>query len=249
MNDTANERQARGAQQLGGLVSYWLTRSSLSHDQLSRIMDWGLGERCNLHGAPLSRIRNGQQPRGAGLRHLDAMAQGNAAIWSWQVEGRKAAIQQFGPFSSWEVKPELLDQAVWLPHPKDERKPLDLGDLAMVVAGRLDLPYIHAGISSPAQAQQMGAALLQLLEQLAMERQWSPAAALRHLSAAYPANDAARRHRLKNLIIGDVTLTPDELEGELAALAQMIRVTRGLPEFTPADLRTELLSFAGRLGS
>jgi hypothetical protein len=42
-------------------------------------------------------------------------------------------------------------------------------------------------------------------------------------------------------------LTADELEGEMAALAEMVRVVRGLEEFTPADLQRELLSWsAGR---
>jgi hypothetical protein len=249
MKSTVNDRQSRGAQALGALVSYWLSRSGLSHEQLAQVMDWGLGERCNLHGAPLSRIRNGMQPRGAGLQHLDAMAQGNAAIWTWQVEGEQIAIQQFGPFSGWGVKAEQLNQAVWLPRADDEREPLDLGDLAMVVAGRMELPYIHAGIASPAQAQQMGSALLALMEQLAMDHQWTPAAALRHLLQAYPATDTARRHRLKGLIMGDLMLTADELEGEIAALAEMVRAVRGLPVFTPADLREELLSSAARPAS
>jgi hypothetical protein len=115
-----------------------------------KILDWGLGERCNLHGATLSRIRNGMQPRGAGLQHLDAMAQGNRAIWTWQTLGAEEAIKQFGLFSSWLVEQEWLDKTIWLPRPDAPDTPLDLGDLAMVVAGRLVLPYLNVGIASPA---------------------------------------------------------------------------------------------------
>jgi hypothetical protein len=93
METTMQDRQAAGAQALGALVSYWLSRGELAHERLAKILDWGLGERCNLHGATLSRIRNGMQPRGAGLQHLDAMAQGNKAIWTWQTLGAEGSDQ------------------------------------------------------------------------------------------------------------------------------------------------------------
>jgi hypothetical protein len=249
MESTARDRQAAGAQALGALMTYWLSRGGMAHEDLAEICDWGMGERCTLHGAALSRIRNGSQPRGAGLQHLDAMAQGNEAIWTWQTRGEKAAIQQYGPFSGWGVEQETLDRTIWLPRPDDEREPLDLGDLAMVVAGRMVLPYLHAGISSPGQAALMNDGLLAVLDQIAMEREWSPRRALREFAAAYPGGDTARNHRLKLLVMGEVTLNADELEGELAALAEMIRVVRGVEVFTPADLREELLLSGGRQGS
>jgi hypothetical protein len=37
-------------------------------------------------------------------------------------------------------------------------------------------------------------------------------------------------------------LSHKELESELAALAEMVRVVRGLESFTPAQLQAELLS-------
>jgi hypothetical protein len=242
METTMQDRQAAGAQALGALVSYWLSRGELAHERLAKILDWGLGERCNLHGATLSRIRNGMQPRGAGLQHLDAMAQGNKAIWTWQTLGAEEAIKQFGLFSSWLVEQEWLDKTIWLPRPDAPDTPLDLGDLAMVVAGRLVLPYLNVGIASPGQAQVMNDQLAVLLDQIALERGWSPRVALRHFADAYPAQDTARQQRLKLMVMGDHRLRADELEGELPSLAEMIRVVRGLEVFTPAELEQELLS-------
>jgi hypothetical protein len=112
----------------------------------------------------------------------------------------------------------------------------------MVVAGRLLLPYLNAGIASPSQAQVMNDQLAVLLDEIALEHGWSPRAALRHFADAYPAQDTARQQRLKLVVMGDQRLMADELEGELPALAEMIRVVRGLEVFTPAELEQELLS-------
>jgi hypothetical protein len=45
-------------------------------------------------------------------------------------------------------------------------------------------------------------------------------------------------------MLGEVQLTPDELKEELLAIAEAIRMLRGLPlgEYGPDDLRTELLA-------
>ena len=83
-------------------MNFWLAPSS--HDKLAAILRWGYGEPTGLDGGALSRIRNGKQARGAGMRHLDAFAEANRAIWTWHTAGPEAAIQAFGPHSSWEVK-------------------------------------------------------------------------------------------------------------------------------------------------
>ena len=114
---TVGERTARGVQSLAALMNYWLAPSS--HDKLAAILRWGYGEPTGLDGGALSRIRNGKQTRGAGLRHLDAFAEANRAIWTWHTAGPEAAIAEFGPHSSWEVKAEWLDDAIWLPKPDD----------------------------------------------------------------------------------------------------------------------------------
>jgi hypothetical protein len=71
-------------------------------------------------------------------------------------------------------------------------------------------------------------------------------AGVRQLLAAYPAADEARRERFQSVILGQVRLTRDELQSELLAIAEAVRVMRGLPlgRYGPAELLAELLAMA-----
>ena len=237
---TASERTARGVQQLAALMNYWLAASS--HDKLAAILRWGYGESTGLDGGALSRIRNGKQSRGAGLRHLDAMAEANRALWTWHVAGPEAAIQQYGPHSSWEVQAEWLDDAVWLPKAEDPTSPLDLGDLAMLLMDRLELPYLGPQLLSPAKLQRMTTRLSELLEAETVRQHWGPREAAARFSAAYPSRDPLRQRKLREVLAGTAEMSPNELELETAALAEMFRAIRGLASYSPADLQAELLS-------
>jgi hypothetical protein len=237
---TSTERMERGTQQLAALLNHWLSRGSLSHDKLAAIIHWAIGETSGFDGGTLSRIRNGKQTRGAGLRHLDGIAEANRAIWVWQQEGEAAAIKEFGNYSSWHVRPEWVTDAIWLPQPADATKPLDLGDLAMLLVGRLQLPYLNGQISA-GQAKRMNDRLAELLDGIATDRGWGPREAIRQFLEAYPPEDRARQHRLRELLMGE-QLTQADLEVELAALAEMIRRVRGVNTFGPAELQAELLS-------
>jgi len=239
---TSEQRQERGVQVLANLVNYWFARSGFSHHQLAAILDWAWGEHNPNQSSVLSRIRNGYQKRGAGLQHLDAIAQGNRAIWLWQSQGEAAAVEQFGPYQGWSIQPEWVDGAIWLPSASDSGLPLDLGELALLLAGRLELPYLSDAVVSPGDAKRLNDGLLALLDRITRERSWSAREAVAQFIAAYPATDRARQQRLKAVVLGDETLNPDQLEGELAALAEMLRVVRGLAMYTPGDLRAELLS-------
>jgi hypothetical protein len=236
---TATERSEKGVQALASLMNYWL--ATTSHDKLAAILRWGYGEPTGLDGGSLSRIRNAKQNRGAGIRHLDAMAEANRAIWMWKQDPA-AAIRAFGPHSSFGVKAEWLDEICWLPAPEpNEDQPLDLGDLAMLLMSRLELPYLGGQLLSPSKLSQMTERFAQLLEDESSDRSWGPREATQRFLAAYPGTDPGRQRKLKDLLMGgDISGT--ELELELAAFAEMLRIIRGLDSFTPADLQEELLS-------
>ena len=236
---TATERADKGVQSLAALMNYWL--ATTSHDKLAAILRWGYGEPTGLDGGSLSRIRNAKQNRGAGIKHLDAMAEANRAIWMWKQDP-EAAIRAFGPHSSFDVKAKWLDEICWLPAPDpNEDQPMDLGDLSMLLMSRLELPYLGGQLLSPAKLSQMTERFAQLLEAEASERSWGPREATQQFQAAYPSTDPGRRRRLKELLMGgDISGT--ELELELAAFAEMLRSIRGLDSYTPADLQEELLS-------
>jgi hypothetical protein len=236
---TAAERTDKGVQALASLMNYWL--ATTSHDKLAAILRWGYGEPAGLDGGSLSRIRNAKQNRGAGIKHLDAMAEANRAIWLWKQDP-DAAIQEFGPHSSFYVKAEWLDEICWLPAPEpNEDQPLDLGDLAMLLMSRLELPYLGAQMLSPAKLGRMAEQFAQLLEDESSERSWGPREVTQRFLAAYPSTDPGRRRRLKELLMGG-EISASELELELAAFAEMLRSIRGLDSYTPAELQEELLS-------
>jgi hypothetical protein len=236
---TATERSEKGVQTLAALMNYWL--ATTSHDKLAAILRWGYGEPTGLDGGSLSRIRNAKQNRGAGIKHLDAMAEANRAIWMWKQDNA-AAIRAFGPHSSWDVKAEWLDEICWLPAPEpNEDHPLDLGDLAMLLMSRLELPYLGGQLLSPAKLNKMTERFAQLLEDESSDRNWGPREATQRFAAAYPSTDPIRQRRLKDLLMGG-NISATELELELAAFAEMLRSIRQLDSFSPADLQAELLS-------
>ena len=237
---TAAERTDKGVQALASLLNYWLATSS--HDRLAAILRWGFGEPTGLDGGALSRIRNAKQNRGAGLKHLDAIAEANRAIWTWKRDP-EAAIREFGPHSSWGVQAEWLDDICWLPAPApNEDQPLDLGDLAMLLMSRLELPYLGGQMLSPAKLGRMSERFVELLEQEAAARSWGPREAVARFAKAYPSTDPGRQRKLREVLSGMTEISAGELELEMAAFAEMLRAIRGLRSFGPADLQAELMS-------
>jgi len=232
-------RIERGVQRLAAAMKYWLAHN-LSQDKLARITRWAYGETSGFDGGAFSRIQNGTQQRGAGIRHLDAIAEANRAIWTWQTKGEREAIREFGLHSEYGVSPELLNAVIWLPKPADATRPLDLGDLANVLMGRLELPYVAERLSQR-EARRASERLIELLDELAEQRGWRALEAVHRFLAAYPGGTRVRVARMKEMLLGE-PLSQSELEMELAALAEMIRQVRGVETFTPADLRAELLS-------
>lgn len=232
-------RQERGVQQLASMMRFWLAHG-LSQDRMASLVHWAYGETSGFDGGSFSRIKNAKLSRGAGLRHLDALAETNRAVFTWQTLGEREAIRQFGLYSEHGVKPEWITDTIWLPKPYDETKPLDLGDLANLLMGRLELPYVGGQLSQN-QARRANERLVDLLDELAAENGWGPREALQQFMAAYPgATTRTRQHRLKELLMGE-ELSQKELESEMAALAEMIGQVRGRA-LTPAQLQAELLT-------
>lgn len=240
----ASERHANGVTALASLLNYWLGSSGMSHDQLVAIAAWGIGEAGMLDSTVISRIRNAKQTRGASLRHLDAMAAANYAIWSWKTQGPEAARTVMGPHSAWGIRDAWLDDATWLPDPEDATDPLDFAGFAGVLAGHLELPYVTQPLLSPGDASRLSTGLEHLLEGLIADKGWGPREATRELLSVYPANDSARQQRLRGVIVGSIHLSRDELDSEIYALAEMIRVVRGLKpgSYGAAQLKQELLT-------
>ena len=235
-------RHDRGVRTFRQLLSYWLVRSGLGLQPLALIGCWGCGQERILDKSMLSRIRTGTKDKGPSMKELDALAAANIAIWRWQQQGPEQARERLGPQSSWGVKQEWLDSACWLPHPDHPEEPLAFADLAEVLAGYLELPYLGSVTDDPSKMRTASAALTGLLGQILLSRRWAPAEGIAKLLAAYPATDRARVQRLRRLVMGDHELSAGELEDELHALAEMVRSVRELERYTPTDLLEELLS-------
>lgn len=241
---SAATRRQQGILHMAALVNHWLGRSGLSHDQLVAVSCWGLGEASGIDGGSISRLRNAKAVRGASWKHIDALAAANVAIWLWQAKGAEEARAELGPPSSWGIKDEWLDDAAWLPSAEEPNEPLRFAEMAEVLAGYRQLPYLATASLTPSEARQASDRLAQLLEDTIAKRGWGPREAIRQLLDAYPVSDNGRQRRLQGLIVGQVQLSREELETEMQALAEMLRVVRGLKanSYGPDSLRAELLS-------
>ncbi len=240
---TAQDRQTQGIRALAALLNFWIARSNWSHSAMGALSDWSYGEPSPLQSTVISRCRNGSQARGAGLIHLDAISELNLALWFYD-QSPAAAIKRYGLPSSWGIEQQWLDDAVWLPRADRPNEPLDLGDLAKLLAGRLTLPYLAPWHIGQGEAARLCAAVGPLLDAIASERGWGPGEATRRYAAAYPSTDRNRNKRLRELLSGQKPLAPSELEQELPALAEMIRrvsCEEGV-EYGPAELLAELSS-------
>lgn len=245
----ATERHDEGRKALASMVGHWLVSSGLSLEQLSLIAAWGLNERGIMDKSILSRIRTGAKTRGASLAQIDALSAANQAIWLWQVRGQDKAWARLGPHSGWGVRDEWLDNASWLAHPDHPNEPLEFADMAEVMVGYLDLPYVGPPPLSAADARVASDQLARLLDRLCAERGWGAMAGVRNLMAGYPVSDRGRQQRMRRVIVGEQLLSGDELASELHALAEMVRAVRQLKpgEYGPRELQAELMS-GGRPG-
>jgi hypothetical protein len=224
------------------VVAHWVDRSTCSLREMASIAHWGLGERTSFSHSIISRIANGKL--GISLPPLICLEAANRAAWLWHTKGAEAARAELGPPSTFKLTDAAIDGTIWLPVPGEEHHPLDLSDLVLIWAGRLELPYLGARLLLPGGQPNLSDKLPRLLDATIVAAGLSPMVGVRQLLAAYPAADEARRERFRSVILGELQLTRDELQDELLAVAEAIRVLRGLPlgSYGPAQLLAELLA-------
>jgi hypothetical protein len=223
-------------------VAYWVERNTSSLREMAAIAHWGLGERVSFSHSIISRIANGKL--GISLPPLVCMEALNRAVWLWHTKGAEVACAELGPPSAYKLSDAAIEGTIWLPVPGEEHHPLDLMDLVAVWAGRLELPYLGQRLLLPGEQRNVAEKLPALLDATIVAAGLSPMVGVRQLLAAYPAADEARRERFRSVILGELQLTRDELQDELLAVAEAIRVLRGLPlgSYGPAQLLAELLA-------
>ena len=238
---TLAQKLEQGDHWIREALSYWMRSSDRTTRQMYAIASWGLGEPSPLSHSIITRICN--RTLGCSVRALIGMEALNRAIWLWQAKGRDAAVAELGPYAAWKIQPEWLDEAIWLPVPDQQALPLELSDFVDVMVGRLELPYLGPRLLLPADQKRLPQQLPVLLDGAIVAAGLSPMVGVRQLLAAYPAADEARRERFRSLIVGELQLTREELQGELLAIAEAVRVLRGLPlgSYGPAELLAELL--------
>ncbi|NBS93773.1 MAG: hypothetical protein EBT27_08625 [Betaproteobacteria bacterium] len=231
-----------GRRRLAQLMAYWLRLSGLSARNLELVTDWAVGQSGWLGNDKISRVKGAKQDRGAGIRQLVAMGQLNTALWVCDTQGIQAAVARYGPFSQWGVHEEWLKGCRWLPAGDDPSHPLQFIDFAEVMIGVLELPYL-AGIElPPAPPDHLSVALSDILNAAIMARGLTPRDGLRELLEAYPAKQRTRRTQLQDLILGATSWDRDQIEAELCAVAEALRLMRGLPVggYGPGHLAREL---------
>jgi hypothetical protein len=237
----------QGGHWLPEALDYWVSRSGRTTRQMASIASWGLGERSPLAHSIINRIIN--RKLRVSIQALVGMEALNRAIWLWHTEGQGGAWAQLGPHTAWHIKPEWLNESIWLPIPEEERLPHEDPPLALrhfldVLVGRLELPYLGSRLLLPGSQALSSEHLPALLDRVITSAGLGPMDGVRRLLAAYPAADDDRRERFRGVMLGELQLTREELQEELLAIAEAIRVVRGLPmgEYGPDDLRSELLA-------
>jgi hypothetical protein len=238
---TLAQQLEQGEHWIRETVAHWVASNRCSLREMASIAHWGLGERTSFSHSIISRIANGKLS--VSLPALICFEALNRAVWLWHTKGAEAARAGLGPLSSYGLTDDALNGSNWLPVPDQEQHPLELSDLVDIWAGRLELPYLGHRLLPPAGQQRLTEQLPRLLDAAIVDAGLSPMVGVRQLLAAYPAADDARRERFRAVILGELQLTRDELQDELLAIAEAVRVMRGLPlgSYGPAQLLAELL--------
>jgi hypothetical protein len=232
-----SRRRERGSAHAASCLNYWLAKSEMSAEALAAIASWGLGEKSGLMSSNVSHLRNARITR-LNLKLIDGIAGANLAIWRWHVQGADACLQAFGPLSTWEIRPEWLNRAIWLHHPDDESDPLQFADWCEIFAGYLTLDYVGLAL---APTENLSPAIAQLLGELTAGA-GTIMDGLRAVERAYPVTDRERVDLLLDVVTGRRDYTRDQLESEIATLAITVSRLRGEPDgsLSPEALHSEL---------
>lgn len=238
----ATRRHSSGRSHFANLLNWWLREAQLSHSKLSAIGDWAVAEAGWLQTSQLSHLRNANI-RNPGLGTFDALGLANEAIWRWQIEGPRAAAAIYGPHGGGQPFEAVLSTATWLYYPGTER-PLDFSGFCELFVGRLSLDYVAEVVVSPADARAMSECLGDLLNALTDQFEGTVREAMASVLKLYPVEDKRRIERLRGVMLGTEGLERHQIEEEMAAISEMIRAARGLPEgeYGPRELHAELSS-------
>ena len=236
------QQLVQGHLTFGALISYWRGRSRLSGNQLVAIANWGLGEKSWLDSAVISRIENGRQARGCSMKNLLAFDAANQVINLWQTDGKEACWDRFGLHTVWGVSDQWIEEAIWLPVPKEPEHAMEFADFAEVLVGLMAVPYLGTVVLGDVDAEVMSGRLSDLLNAAITAQGLSPREAMKELLKSYPTKDPDRQSRLMAVSLGQGEFTREELESELYALSEAIRALRELPpgSYGPGELAAEL---------
>lgn len=243
---TVAHRHAIGKAHMAQVLGWWLGRSSLSYAQLSALAGWATGEPGILISSQITHIRKARLTN-VNWRIIEALTEANVAIWRWHSSGSDACFRVYGPFGSNLLSTDLLDGCTWLPSPDEPDQPLNFEEWCLIFAGRLNLPYVGTIVEVPrADAVLLNQQLSQLINDQLARLRLPPRDAIRTLLDAYPGSEPNDRARLQGLILGTDTLTADELEQQLPAIATAIGTLRQ-QSCSALDLYSELVADRKRI--
>lgn len=209
-----NERYERGREAFAAMIRSWLATSGISYSKLRALGTWALGASW-ISTSQLTKTKN-DRSYSPHFKYLDALAACNAAIMCWREDGPEAARRIYGPLRR-PLTADLLDGCVWLADPDDPGRPLDFLDLCAIFTGRKAAPALAAPPIAADHAARLSDAIGRRLDAW-LARRGGLRAGFQELLTHYDVADRDRIDRLRDVIVGSVVLSVDELEEELPSL-------------------------------
>lgn len=234
---TANRCHELGREHFASLIVYWLQKSNLSLRNFCLIANWAVRENW-LSSGILSHITSGRD-RKVSMRCIHAFSVVNELFWLWSLEDKNAARDRFGNPEDASISKFMLDNAIWLPRPSREFLPMEIGDFAEVLCGKIELSYIGVHLS-PKEGTYMSEEIREILKKATAEM--SNEEAIKKLTTLYPVKEERRKSIIKKLMLDSFELSTEEMEAELPWLAQVVGNMRGLRDYSAAELRADLLT-------
>lgn len=212
---TLNDRYDRGREAFGAMLRAWLASSGLSYSQLQALGKWATGGMSWISTSQLTKMRNDRSYSPA-YRFIEALAASNEAIRVWREEGPQAARSRYGPLQR-PLTAGLMDACIWLPDPASPQRSLGFLDLIAIFVGLQPAPQIAQPAIVEAQASVLSDAIGRRLDQWLAAR-GGVRAGFQELLTLYDVADLDRIARLRDVVIGVATFSPEQLEEELPAL-------------------------------
>lgn len=218
----AQQRHEQGRHHLAAVLNWWLSRSDLSHNQASAIAGWVAGDHTWLQPSQLSHLRNARLATPQ-LKVFEGLAALNEAVATWKTRGEQHCTTQWGELPAPPVSSALLDRAIALWHPDtgSGEHPLVFHDFCDLFVGRLRLEGISEQVLSPAQSRAISEAIASDLDAWLI-RQGGIRSGMAKIKRIYPAQ---RLQKLEQVILGQSSFQPEELQEQRDALALLIATT------------------------